>query len=258
MDKTSIIILLLLVLFLAGCSGTPLATQDAASAQATLVADIVNTNNTATALTPVTTVTPVPTTAAMMVTLNTDYESSVSVELQLLLGTIQLEGTEQAITKEQASVLLLLWNNIQALSQSVQPQRNQPAQGQTVIAPSTPEINAEVQTQIDALVVQIQAVMTVDQLNAISGMQITKETAMTLVQAQMSNAGQSQPTNGAGPGNGGNPPQNGMALGTPPAGDPSGQTPGVGQTSAAPKANTDMSMIPPPLLDSIIKLLQAK
>lgn len=262
MDKTHIIILLLLVLFLAGCSSTPVATQDVASAQETLVASLVNTNNTATAPTPVSTAMPAPTTVSTTVTLNTDYEGAVSIELQLLLGTIQLEDTAQAVTKEQASVLLPLWSNLQTLSQSIQPQRDQPAQGQAMTAPPTPEINADVKAQIDTLVDQIQAAMTTDQIAAISAMHITKETAMTIMQTQMSNMDQSQqPANGAGPGNGRQPPQGAMSQGTPPAGGPGGgQTSATDQMNASPDANTgaDMSMVPPPLLDSIIKLLQAK
>lgn len=61
--------------------------------------------------TPTTTTTPYP-----PATLNTDYEDAASLRNQLAYGTLKLEGSDQAITLEQAKVLLPLWQAIVALS----------------------------------------------------------------------------------------------------------------------------------------------
>jgi hypothetical protein len=48
--------------------------------------------------------------------LGTDYTDAASLRNQLAYGTLKLEGTEQAITPEQAKVLLPLWQAIVVLS----------------------------------------------------------------------------------------------------------------------------------------------
>jgi hypothetical protein len=101
--KTNIVtLLLLLTLILTACSGSSTATE---SQSAVLAAT--NTQTTA---------------SSSM--LNTSYDSAISIELQLLVGTLKLAGTEQAITKDQAAILLPLWQQISALNQA-----NMPGQG---------------------------------------------------------------------------------------------------------------------------------
>ena len=46
------------------------------------------------------------------------YEDALTIKNQLLLGTLRLEGTEQAITSEQAQALLPLWQGYAALTAS--------------------------------------------------------------------------------------------------------------------------------------------
>ena len=51
--------------------------------------------------------------------LNTNNANTLPVEYQLLLGTFKLEGTAQAVTADQAKLLLPLWQQIQKLSPSM-------------------------------------------------------------------------------------------------------------------------------------------
>jgi hypothetical protein len=189
--------------------------------------------------------------------LSTSDDNAVSMELQLLLGTLKLEGTDLAVTSEQARTLLPLWNNFKAISQNRGPGREQ---GQAT--PQAEPGNSETQAPRAALVKQIQAVMTADQLKAIAEIKITRETAMTIMQEQDVTLGGPQPGNGNNPGNG-----NPLPQGTPRAGGPDnmngnggpgvppsgGQQPGNGQMPAAPAGG---GMIPPELIDALIQALE--
>ena len=202
-------------------------------------------------------------------------DSAASTEQQLLLGTLKLQGTSLAVTKDQATTLLPLWKEIKTLSPSIAP-----AQGQGNATPQPPSSNTSHQDQIAALVNQIQSAMTTDQLTAITAMKITPQSAMTIIQTlgitvggpQQSNSnntgnGSQQPmgnppSNGSGTGQSagappsggqpmGNPPSNGSgagsSAGTPPSG---GQPPSNGQTPASSPACG--GMVPPQLIDALI------
>jgi hypothetical protein len=192
--------------------------------------------------------------------LNADYENAVSVAMQLLLGTIQLEGTANAITTEQAAALTPLWTNYKSISESMRPQGD-PSQGQSNATPQP--VGIGLQTQLDEIIKQIQSVMTADQIKAIAAMQITRETAQTIMQEQGITMGGPQQGNGGMPGGGGQPPADGnMPQGTPPAGGPGGgQQPGANQigTPSAGGMQTDgMGFIPSELIDAFLKLLAEK
>lgn len=213
--------------------------------------------------------------------LNTSYENAVSVEQQLLLGTLKLDGTDLAITEEQAKTLLPLWNDLKTLTQSMAPGQGQgqggpgqaPGQGQGNATPQAPDqsqgngtpqepgVNSEMQTQIDALVQQITAAMTSEQIQAIADMKITQDMAMTMMQEQGITTGD--------PGQGNQPPQgtpqagNGQQpMGTPP--DANGQqpqgTPGAGNGQMAGPQGGGQGfgggMVSSELLDAVIKLLE--
>ena len=92
-------------------------------------------------------------------TLDTTYENALDVTSQLALGTLNLEGTAYAVTKEQAAKLLPLW---QALGGSA-------LQG-----------NAE----RNAVVRQIETTMTGAQVSAIVAMRLAQEDAQAWVQSQ--------------------------------------------------------------------------
>jgi hypothetical protein len=192
----------------------------------------------------------------------------VSIELQLLLGTLKLKGTDLAVTKDQASTLLPLWNNIKTISQNMAPAQGGSGQGQGKATPQPQSTRTETQQQLDALIKQIQAAMTSGQISAIAQMKITQAAAMTIMQEQgitMGGAGNGNPSpqgtppagGPGGAGNGNPPPQ-----GTPPAG---GQPPSGGQQSgngqmATPPAGGQRpggGMVPSGLIDALIQLLEA-
>jgi hypothetical protein len=82
--------------------------------------------------------------------LNTAYEGALPASSQLVLGTFALEGTEQAITTEQAKALLPLWRAIQGGS-----------------------LQSDAET--NAVLKQIESAMTAEQLAAIAAIQFTME-----------------------------------------------------------------------------------
>ena len=84
-------------------------------------------------------------------TLADDHEDALTIKNQLLLGTLRLEGSDQAITSEQAKELLILWQALAALSAS---------------GTAAPEETEAVQNQI-------MENMTPEQVGAIAAMRLT-------------------------------------------------------------------------------------
>ena len=84
--------------------------------------------------------------------LDTTFEGALPVRNQLTLGTLELDGTPNAITAEQAQTLLPLW---QALL-------------------GTQKSGAAAQAEVSALLEQIEGSMTSEQLAAISALQLTQ------------------------------------------------------------------------------------
>lgn len=210
------------------------------------MADLVNQNLTQSA--PVATeATPIITDSAV---LTAEFENAASVELQLILGTLKLEGTAQAITKEQANTLLPLWSSFSTLSQSMMPSMGA---GQAQEQTTPPTVSVEAQTQLAELTAQIQSAMTAEQIQAITAMQITQETAQTIMQElglDMSG------------------PQQGMGAGTPPESGGEGMPPSDGQGGQPPSGDPPTGMpsenggrpgggfIPSQLIEMIIQSLQ--
>jgi len=91
--------------------------------------------------------------------LDTSYEGALPASSQLALGTLRLEGTEEAVTPEQATALLPLWRAIQG---------------------GGLQSNAE----INAVLKQIEGKMTAEQLATIAAMQLTAEEMRTWAQEQ--------------------------------------------------------------------------
>jgi hypothetical protein len=81
--------------------------------------------------------------------LDTSYEGALDASSQLVLGTLQLEETANAVTSEQAATLLPLWQALQG--------------------------GVTDQTEVNALLKQIEGTMTQEQLQAIAAMQLTQE-----------------------------------------------------------------------------------
>ena len=191
-----------------------------------------------------------PVSAPAAVELNATYENAVSIEEQLMVGAFKLEGTNLAISKEQANILIPLYTNLKTIVESMMPAQG--AQGDPASAqPQT--VNAETQAQIDTIIKEILAAMTPEQVKAISEMQITREIAQTLMTEKgISMGGRGQGGGGAMPeANGqapeGTPPARGQngGAGVPPGGDQNGQQPGGG-------------LIPSELITALIELLQTK
>jgi hypothetical protein len=115
--------------------------------------------------------------------LDTSFDGAATVEIQLLVGTLKLEGTDLAVTTGQAGVLLPLWQQIQTLAQSMLPAMGNPGEGRQ--AGTTPTVQSDgsaAQTQIDGVLDQIQGSMTGAQIQAITGMQITQDSATAAMQ----------------------------------------------------------------------------
>jgi len=100
----------------------------------------------------VTEATPVDTaTEATAIDLTDSYDDALTAKNQLLLGTLRLEETDQAITSEQAKELLLLWRALAALTAS---------------GTAAPEETEAVQNQI-------MENMTPEQVGAVAAMELT-------------------------------------------------------------------------------------
>ncbi len=190
----------------------------------------------------------VPVSAPVAVEMNADYENAVSIEQQLLLGTFKLEGTNLAVSKDQAAILVPLYTNLKTIVESMMPAQG--AQGDPASA-QPQAVNTETQAQVDAIIKDILAVMTPEQVKAISEMQITQEIAQTTMTEKgiiMSGRGQG----GQMPGANNQPPE-----GTPPAGAQNGGA-GNPPTDGTKGQRPGGGMIQPELINALIELLQAK
>ena len=79
--------------------------------------------------------------------------SGLSTATRLAVGTLKLEGTCKAVTVNQAVQLLTLWEGYQSITKS----------------------DTSSQLELDALVTQIQAALTADQLQTIEAMDLTEQ-----------------------------------------------------------------------------------
>jgi hypothetical protein len=102
--------------------------------------------------------------------LDTSYEGALGVSNQLALGTIQLEGTDHAVTPGQATALLPLWQALQG--------------------------GVTVQAEVNAVLRQVEGTMTPEQLAAIAAMQLTQEDLRAWMQEQGLGAGGGFPGTG--------------------------------------------------------------
>jgi hypothetical protein len=197
-------------------------------------------------------------------TFDTTYENAVTEEMQLVLGSINLQSTDLAITADQAKALIPLLTEVKTITENMMPARGEgaPEQGQAQLDQSFNEEMTQAQEQLKELYSQIKAVFSSEQLQAIADMKITRESAKTIQEslgiemtgpqggAPMGDgqAPQGEPPAG-GPGDGGQPPADGQALadgqmmGTPPA-DDSGRMRGGGM------------MLSTELIDAIVTYLE--
>ncbi len=204
---------------------------------------------------------------------NPAANASLSEATKLAVGMLKLEGTDQAVTADQAATLVTLWQAYQALSNS------------DTTAP----------VELEAVIQQIQGAMTPEQVKAIEAMQLTRQSMNEALQALgvtfgpgagaqgTPPAGQSSTGSGAsglranGQNSGGGPqggvPGGGFPAGGGPGGDPGGGVPpdmaagagtGTGGAAATPNATAQARMsaqatrVSPMVLNALITLLQGK
>ncbi len=173
---------------------------------------------------------------------------------QLILGTIKLEGTAQAVTAKQAADLLPLWQTMKVLASS----------------------DTAAQQEKDALIAQIQETMTTEQVQAIKDMNLSRQDMASLMQEQGRGAGNGftggQNSNSQSRSSSGNSGRNSSGRGggffpggPPPDGGFGGGFGGQGQNlskeqiataQAARQANANS--ISPMLLNAVIEYLQKK
>lgn len=133
MKKTNAWLSLLLMLFLlAGCGTVSLETVPAGDSQANISL------------------------------LSDTYTGAIPVESQLIIGTINLEGTDLAVDVDQAKNLLPLWKTLRSLENS--------------------DTSAAVEKE--AALEQIQETMTSEQIQAIRDMQLTRQSMFEVMQKQ--------------------------------------------------------------------------
>jgi hypothetical protein len=82
-----------------------------------------------------------------------DREFEIPIEMQLMLGTVKLDETEQAIDSQQAAELLPLWRALSSLASS----------------------DTAAQAEVDAVISSIQDGMTAEQIEAIEAMGLTMQ-----------------------------------------------------------------------------------
>ena len=171
---------------------------------------------------------------------------------QIALGTLKLDGTDNAVTAEQAAELLPLWETLRDLSTS----------------------DTAAQQEIQALDTQIQETMTDQQKQAITSMNLTRQDMFAVLQTQGTGFGNGQQSNNSQNGNSsGNGNRNftfGQGAGGPPpdgGGFPGGQGfGGQGQnrspeqiaTAQAARQTGGGNRIPTPLINALVEFLKKK
>lgn len=247
--KKILILLSLMALLLSACGSERLVDEELdPDMVATVVAEMMATQTAAEEITAAqVAIVPVEETPIEVVpsgfTLSIDFENAAPIQTQLFVGIYQLENTALTITKEQANFLYSQFLSLQTSMTN-----------QTTIT----------EEEIDALVLQQAAVLSAEQIQAITDLQITQESVMTTMQElgiesdQRGGGGEAGDATGAGGGAGGvagAPPADGSGA---PQGGGGGQG-GGGQTGTAPEGVDDRNnLIPPELIDAIISLLESK
>jgi hypothetical protein len=165
---------------------------------------------------------------------------------KLLIGTLKLEETPNAVDAQQAAILLPLWQLLKSLNSS----------GTTATQ------------ETDSVVQQIQAAMTSDQIKAIDGMDLSGRDLFTTIQslglAPQANAqgtpfprpqGSFGNGGGGGPGNGG--PGGGQVF-VEPGGGQNLNPQQIATAQARRSQGSFSNRVPTVLLDALIKLLESK
>jgi hypothetical protein len=179
----------------------------------------------------------------------TSSSNDLPIATQLAVGTLQLTGSEQDVSAEQAQELIVYWQVYKELSQS----------------------ETAAQAEIDGLLEQIQETMSDDQVQAISNMDITQQDVLTSMQAvgfvsTTSNDGaltvpasEGMPAGGP-PADGGMPPDGAMPSDMAGAAPASGtdQSQNQSQSTEAGSGLAGTAGSPSALVEAVIQSLQEK
>jgi hypothetical protein len=170
-------------------------------------------------------------TTDIAVTLDDGYADALPVSAQLAIGTLLLEGTEDAVTVERAAIVLPSWQMLDALEGS----------------------GTAAQAELDTVLSQIQRAMTPQQLTAIKKMELTPTSLRELVQERGFSTGAAGGTRQSG----GFQAPAGVDPGR--AGGPGGGIPGAGLGQGANneegKSNASIDGL---VTDAVIELLTAR
>lgn len=212
------------ILLIAACSGNPAATPIAPGSTEIPASEIQSPAES----------TPTTENQTGDVQLNTDFENAVPVEMQLFLGMLKLNNSDFALTREQANTLLPLAQEFLSILDTQESARPVPSQADTpsddaLQPPVMPTEDPDVQAQMDEVISQMLTVLTVEQIQAISELQITAEKALAIQRETgigmggpgEDNADGSQPSQGPG----GQPPQGQMPGDAPEMGSDGNQPP---------------------------------
>jgi len=169
--------------------------------------------------------------------------NDLSTAVRLALGVLKLEGTDQAVTKEEATELLPLWQVYQSLSNS----------------------DTTSHVELDALMKQIQGAMTAEQIKAIEALELTDESVNEVMQTLGGSASASAPSST---------PNTSALNQTTPMGRPAGMPGGAGDSimneigngmvtqstplASQPAASTQTSQVDGMLLNMLIQMLEAR
>ena len=180
----------------------------------------------------------------------TNSSTSLSLEGQLLVGTIRLETTNLAVSPDQASQLLPLWETMQSLAAS----------------------GTAATEEFQAVVDQIKSSMSTQQISSITAMKLTQQDLATAIteHGAASSASTSTATISASPAQF----QPGGAAGAPAGGDAGGGNPptdfsstGAGSAGMAQGTSTQAvtsqssnlsNQISPALINALVELLRKK
>jgi len=187
-------------------------------------------------------------------TQNGSAAGALPATTQIALGTLKLDNTDNAITADQATKLLPLWETMKVLETS----------------------DTAAKQEIDALDTQIQETMTDQQMQAITSMNLTRQDMVSVMQAQGTGPGNGQQSsnsqNGNSSGNGnrnfgggfvpgaGGPPPDERALQGGQGFGGQGQNRSAEQiaTAQAARQAEGGNRIPTPLINALIEFLKKK
>ena len=161
-------------------------------------------------------------------------------QTKLVLGVINLDETENAVTAEQARELLPMFYVLQDLNES----------------------DTAAQEEIDGLTNQIQETLTDEQTQTIDSMSLSARDMFAIIQGSSGKSSASDASSTAGESGGGmgGPPEMGGMPGGVPSGMPGGMA-STGTTSTSEEESTRPAMstsTPSALFDAVIELLQKK